>query len=351
MSAENEINIIECFRVIWKRKALILIFTFACTFAAAVISLFMEDVYRATAVLTPVNGKDKIGGELSIIAQQIGGLSGITLPSSGSSSEIISLLNSNILREKVIKNHDLLPILFPGQWDKGTKAWKAPERAFLSRDAIIETAAALIKGRQRHDGGDGPTLWNGIRRLNEITRVNTNIKENTITLSIEFHDPELAAKIVEYYLNTLTLHMSNEAKRVAEVNRRYLIEQLGSSADPIIRQKIYNLIAQQVEVFMMSEVKENFAFKVIDPPRASDMRVRPRRARLAELAFIASLLLSSFGAFVIDYIERHVKKDAGTEALQEKKACEGGSNEPPCNKLRNNEDLSAEKVSKQASGN
>ena len=53
----------------------------------------------------------------------------------------------------------------------------------------------------------------------------------------------MAAKIVDFFLTTLTDYMSSEAKRVAVINRKYLEEQLGSTSDPFIRQKTYNLIA------------------------------------------------------------------------------------------------------------
>lgn len=308
MRGDNEINLIDALRVLWKRRVYIAAFAFSCAVGASIITLFMTDLYRASAVLTPVSGKEKIGGELSLIAQQIGGLSGITLPSSGSSSEIVSLLNSNILKEKVIKDYGLLPVLFSEQWDREKKAWKAPEKSFRL-PAMTGLLTGLFRRTELQADSAGPTVWDGIRRLDEITKVNANVKDNTIALTVEFRDPRVAAQLAEHILTALTLHMSGEAKRVAEVNRRYLAEQLGNSTDPIIRQKIYNLIAQQVEVFMMSEVKENFAFKVIDPPRAADRRVWPRRSSIVELVFAAAFLAASFGAFVLDHIERGLKKE------------------------------------------
>ncbi len=80
--------------------------------------------------------------------------------------------------------------------------------------------------------------------------------------------------------------MSSEARRVATINQKYLEEQLGKTADPLIKQKIYNLIAQQLETSMMAEVKENFAFKVIDPPKVPDKRIKPKRIQMVLLSFV-----------------------------------------------------------------
>ena len=66
---------------------------------------------------------------------------------------------------------------------------------------------------------------------------------------------------------------------------------MGSTADPFIKQKTYNMIAQQIETGMMAEVKENFAFKMIDPPLAPDKTIRPKRGLIVILSMVMSLFL------------------------------------------------------------
>lgn len=281
---DDEINLLDYFQVIWKRKFLIIALVFITVLTTSVKSLFMTNIYQSTAVITPISSKEGsgVGGGLSVLALQFGGLPGISLPGSSSVSEIVNLLNSNILREKLMVKYNLMPALFYEKWDGEKKDWKK--------------------------GGDAPTVWNGLRMLKGISKVNSNTKDNTITISVEFHDPEMAAKMVEYFLAALTDHMSSEAKRVAMTNRKYLEEQLEKTADPLIRQKIYNLIATQIETAMMSEVKENFAFKVIDPPRAPDKRIKPKRSQMVMISFMVSLFAGIFLAFFLEYIEKVKRK-------------------------------------------
>jgi len=146
-------------------------------------------------------------------------------------------------------------------------------------------------------------MWDALRLLDEIIDVTFNMKDNTITITVDFPDPEQAKYIADCLLTTLTEHMSSEAKRVAQTNRKYLEEQLSTTADPLIKQKTYNLIAQQIETAMMAEVKENFAFKVIDPPKAPDKKSKPKRAMMVIVAFITSLFLGIFIAFFLNYLE------------------------------------------------
>ena len=84
-------------------------------------------------------------------------------------------------------------------------------------------------------------------------------------------------------------------------NKKYLESLIDKNADPLIRKNIYSLIAQQIQTSMMAEVKENFAFKILDPPKAPDMKIRPSIRKNVMLAFFISLFAGIFIAFIVEY--------------------------------------------------
>jgi uncharacterized protein involved in exopolysaccharide biosynthesis len=311
-SKEDEINLLEYWRVIWKRRKLIGYIVAATVVLTAVYSLTMTNIYQARAVITPVGAKDGGGGGLAAsLAQQFGGLPGIAMPGSSSATEIVNLLKSNILREKVIAQHNLMPVLFSSQWDAKQQRWKASEGGFSLNPLVwvsslikLVTPAPTPTADARKKQPGVPDTWDGLRALDGIVKVNSNIKEGTIVITADYSDPDLAAKFVEYFMISLTDHMSSEARRVAQINMKYLEGQLGATADPFIKQKIYNLIAQQIETSMMAEVKENFAFKITDPPKAPDMKIKPKRAQMVMIAFIMALFMGVFVAFFLEYLEK-----------------------------------------------
>lgn len=311
-AAEDEINLLDYWRVIWKRRKLIGYIVAVTVVLTVVVSLFMTNIYQAKAVITPVTAKGGGGGAggLSALALQFGALPGIAMPASSSASEIINLLKSNVLREKVIAQHSLMPVLFYKQWDPRKKDWKTRGEGMFTLNPLSWLSAlsgAISPGpsagaRKKEPGV--PDTWDALRLLDDIVKINHNVKESSITISADFHDPDMAAKIVEYFLTTLTDYMSSEAKRVATTNRLYLEQQLGTTSDPFIKQKTYNLIAEQIETAMMAEVKENFAFKVIDPPLAPDKKTKPKRAQMAVLSFVVALFIGVFVAFFLEYLEK-----------------------------------------------
>ncbi len=303
---EDEINLLDYWRVIWKRRKIIGWIVMGITILTAVVALFMTNIYQAKAVITPVAGKDGSGGSSvsSMMAQQFGIIQAGPAPG----TEIINLLKANIVREKMIEKYQLMPVLFPNKWDSLRKQWKKGGGDFsLNPLALIGVARKLLEtedvGAKKKDPSV-PSMWEGIRMLNSIIMVTQNVKENTITISVDFRDPEMAATIAKNLMDTLVDYIAGEAKRVSTINQKYLETQLTQNADPFIKQKIYMLIAQQIETVMMAEIKENFAFKVIDPPMAPDKKIKPKRVQMVMISFVVALFMGVFVAFFLEYLEK-----------------------------------------------
>lgn len=310
---DDQIDILEYWGIIWKRRKMIVILTVVIVIATAITSLFMKDIYEAKAVISPVSSYGS-GGKLSSLASQLGGFAGVAgevMPGSSSTAEIVEYLNSYVLREKVIMNYSLLPILFPDEWDEEKKAWKEPKEIIFITKAlsVLKSVKKAIKpGKTKkidEAGNVGPTIWDGLRSLDDIVFISSDKKSNTITISVNIDDPQNAANIVSYLITALNDHMSGESRRVAEANKKHLEEQLSRAYDPIIRQKIYTLLSQQVETALMSEVKENFAFKVIDPPKPPDKKIKPKRSLIVVVGFAMSVSIGIITAFIQDYIEKN----------------------------------------------
>ncbi|MBA4390251.1 MAG: hypothetical protein C0399_04860 [Syntrophus sp. (in: bacteria)] len=264
----DETNLLDYVNIILKNKILICTIVGIVVVATGIVSLLMAPVYEARAVIAPVSKTGESSGAGALAAQF-----GISAPASSNMSEIVNLLKTNIVREEVIKKHNLLPVLF--------------------------------KGKNFKNQSEEQRVWAGLRYLEGALKVVPNQKDNSIQVSMQFGDPRIATDIVSYTLIELTDHMSNEARRVADTNKKYLESQVDKTADPFIKTKIYSLIAQQMETSMMAEVKENFAFKVLDPPRVPDRKVKPKRTQMVVISFIVSLFLGIFAAFGREYWKNH----------------------------------------------
>ena len=262
----DEINFSGYINTIIKHKKLIIIIVIISIATTGIVSFLSPKIYRSQAIIMHVSSGQQQSSMASIASRF-----GITSPQTSNVAEIIALLNSNILMEKVIKKYNLVPVLL----GKDIKAKKENEK-----------------------------IWATINYMrNNIFKARDNKREGVIELSAEYNDPEMSAKILTYILTELTDYMSSEAKRVADTNKKYLESQVNMNADPLIQQKIYYLIARQIETSMLAEVKENFAFKVIDPPKVPLSKIRPTIRKNITSAFFISLFAGVFLAFFLEYLK------------------------------------------------
>jgi len=307
LNGHDEVRVFVYWRIIKRWRRHIIVFVAACVLLTMIISFFLTNIYAAKAIIIPVAPREISGsGMAATLMQQVGGLPGISLPESASEAEIIALLKSITLREEIIKKYNLLPVLFPEKWDNKKKTWRKNWDFILNPFFLAERYRAFISPAEKNEPAREygvPTVWDGLRKLDKTVNVISNRKEKNITISVEAEDPVLAAQIVGYFLAALNEYMSGEAKRVAMINRKYLEEQLMQTADPYIQQKIYNMIAQQIETSMMAEVKENFSFKVLERPKAPDKKIRPKRSLMVLISLVVSLLLAGFFVAFMAYME------------------------------------------------
>ncbi len=300
---EDEIDLYELWLTLKRYKRFIWGLTFGLTFLVALFSLFMTNIYRSKAIILPVSQQSGTSSLLS----QFGGLAqmaGIALPTSSGSAEIMALLKSDILKEEVINEYHLLPVILYNQWDREKKAWKKPPVwAKVLKDFKQKLIGSFQPNQPSSNGDNLPNVADGIEAFSKMISVSEDKKLGTITVSVDYPDPEVAAKLVGYLLKTLREHMTREAIRIAEKNKQTLEQELRKTSDPTIQQKLYTLIAQQVETITMAKVNENFAFKVIDPPRVPEKKYKPKRGLMVAVAFVSGLFLSIFLAFFREYLK------------------------------------------------
>jgi len=265
---DREVNIFEYLKTILRHKVLICSIVGVFVVGAAIVSLSMAPTYEAKAVIMPVKTSEVKEGMMAVASQF--GLGG---PEQSQKTEIVGLLKSNFLRERMIRKYNLLPVLFK---------------------------PSMLKGKSEEQ-----QIWMGLRFLTKSLAITTKQRENTVEIGMRFSDKKAVADIVRYALLELTDVMSSEEKRVADGNRRHLESTIDQTPDPLVRVSIYNLIAKQVEKSAMSQATENFAFKVLDPPKTPDQRVSPRRTLMVVIAFVIGLVVAILVSLAKEYWASH----------------------------------------------
>lgn len=268
----DEISLGEIWRSLSRRRWLLLAITLAGAMLAGVVVLLMTPVYRVEALLAPVEATSP--GSLSAATGRFSGLAvlaGIDLGTgSGDKEEAVALLRSRVLAIAFIEGNDLLPVLFEDQWDAEAASWRSA------------------------DPDDAPTLWEGYRRFDEdIRTVSIDPRTGLVTLAIEWKDPTVAAVWAKELVERVNTETRARATAEAERSLAYLNKQLQITEVVELRQAIYSLVENQTKQMMLANVREDYAFKIIDPPTApdSDDPVRPRPVLTLLLGSTLGLML------------------------------------------------------------
>ncbi len=274
---DEEINLLDYWRVLTRYKWMIIMITLLATAAATAVALLMTPIYRAEVLLAPVSGEEQSG--MAALAGQLGGLAsiaGVNLKSgSTSAEESLATLSSRAFIGKFITDEKLLPVLFEDEWDAEAQDW-------IKKTA--EKAPTLLRAHGLF--------------TNEALSASTNKKTGLVTVAVEWRDPELAAR----WANELVARLNGHEKRVAisEAERSigYLKEQLGSTSVVEIQQAVHRLIEGEMKKIMLANVRDQYAFKIIDPAVTPEKKVKPKRGMIVILGLMGGVSLGVIVAFI-----------------------------------------------------
>jgi len=182
---EDEIDLYELWLKLKKRWKIVLGTFLTLTIFAGILGFIMPPIYRAETTIIPVSSTP--ASDLSQLASQFLGL-----PTGGEdiSSKILAILKSRTIRDRVIEDLNLIPVLVEE---------KPKERdPKIVANELLEDMVSISKDR----------------------------KTGTISIKVEYKDPKTAKKIAEAYINELQKILEEKALTVAKVNRIFLERQL-----------------------------------------------------------------------------------------------------------------------------
>ncbi|CAN5355693.1 hypothetical protein BH24PSE2_BH24PSE2_03150 [soil metagenome] len=266
---ERDISILDFSRALMRDWWLIAAIVALAAVSSIIVALLLPPRYRAEAVIVEVG---EGGGGAAAMLAPLGGLAGLAgldvAALDRGSGRARAILNSRMLVEEFISRNDLLPVIFDEQWDSTTRKWAT-------------------------DPEDAPTLWLGVRTFVEnIRTVREDPAAGVIRVGVDWKDPEAAAE----WANGLVA-LANEIVRTrdltdAERNLTYLNNQIARTNVVELQQVLYSLIETEMKTMMLANVKDEYAFAVIDPAVPPERRAFPHRAFVVVVGIILGFFIA-----------------------------------------------------------
>lgn len=265
----DEINLLEYIYVLVKNKwwiigAIVLGFVLGHE-----VAMLKGPTYVSEAVIAPKESDSQksspsgLGGFL---------LSQLNMTGNASLDKINQILDSRKFNADLISTYNLLPAIYKIKWPKVYKAnFDTLHKVWLPSFALPKLLGmgSFIKGSY----------------LKKIVN-----KDNTMLIKVESTDSTFSDTLLSKYLLFLNDYLRNSVQTDARANVKYLGEQLALTPDPLIREKLQELIANELEKDML--VSKD-AFKIVDPQFSS--------ARFKEKQ-LYPMLFATVGFFMVVFI-------------------------------------------------
>jgi uncharacterized protein involved in exopolysaccharide biosynthesis len=272
VAREEGVSLREFLLFLWRSRWLALAVGAICGMGAIVASWVVTPEYTASVVLLPVSSEG--GGSLSGLDSSMSGLSGLAslagVNLSGANQakiEALATLESAVLTEQYIRQNDLLPVLYPREWNAATKQWKItdPEKR--------------------------PTLWKANQRFKGIRSVVDDTKTGLVTLTIRWTNPYVAAEWANGLVKLTNAYLQQRTVDEAERSIAYLKTQVTQTNIVEVKAAIYGLMETEIKKEMVAKGRDEFALRVIDPAQTPEKESFPRPVLWTAGAILGGIFL------------------------------------------------------------
>ena len=252
----NEIDLVAVFLLTWRNRYWLLLAVLAGTAAAAYLAFTTQPTFRAEVVTTEVH--EQSGGAVAALASQFSGL--VNLPTLGGlgagreDRDAEALLESRRLVQEFIVRNDLMPQLYP-------------------------------------DARSRPSLWRAVTNFQKYAlAIRQDPRRGVTSLTVEWTDPAVAARwangLVALANELIRTHALQEAQR----NITYLTGQSEHTSDVDLRRGIFSLHRERDEDPDARQwPRTEYAFRIIDPAVALEIRAAPHRTLILITGFAVGL--------------------------------------------------------------
>jgi uncharacterized protein involved in exopolysaccharide biosynthesis len=242
---------------VWRHRYPVLLTTLLCGACAALGSLFPTPIFKAAVVVTEVQDKDAAkrlevkSGSMSALAN-LADLDPMEMLTADARMQ--QFLHSRDLAEEFVKRENLGPVLYP-QARQAVTPWFAARRF---REKVVYVLQDKLKG--------------------------------TTSIFMEWPDPQLAAKWANGYLKLANEMLREQDLATSRQKVAYLKARALETEDVLAQRALYREVAQEALNSMYAHGQDDYAFRVVDPAMAPELRVRPPRRLIASLGATTGLL-------------------------------------------------------------
>jgi uncharacterized protein involved in exopolysaccharide biosynthesis len=295
--SNGDIDLRDVISVLWSRKVLLLFSSVVAGVTAMLFTMTMPDMYRSDALLASAD--DSNGGGFAALSGQLGGLASLAGLSLGKVDTDKIQLAVEVMRSRAflidfINRRDILvPLMASKEWNSETG------------DLVVDSDVFdPTEGRWGEQDGDGPpSNLRAYSEISKILKISQSKETGLVKVSVDHVSPFLARQWVQWLIEDVNEQMKQRDIAEAQKSIEYLKEQLTETSIAGMQQVFYQLIEKQMQTIVLANVRDQYVFKIVDPPMVPEEKAGPKRAMIALLASVVGMIVA-MGLVVLVYIGR-----------------------------------------------
>ncbi|KZN58211.1 hypothetical protein N473_05570 [Pseudoalteromonas luteoviolacea CPMOR-1] len=290
----KDVDLTDLISAIWAGKWVVIFFTAIFSVGAVFFALNQPDIYKSEVLLSPSNSDAM--GDAGRLGGQLGGLAaiaGVNLGSSDGANKTqmaIQILKSRKFIGDFVSKYEILPDLF------AVESWDKANRQVIYNSEIYQKDSKKWVRESMPHGHQIPTLQEAYIEFMEVFNVLHDKDTGLVSISIEHPSPYIAKLWVDLLVEEINQEMKSRDVYEAQKSLDFLQKQISKTLVSDSRAVLYNLVEKQTKVIMFAEVRDEYAFKTIDPALVSELKYKPSRA---VICIVGALLGSMLGLLIV----------------------------------------------------
>lgn len=297
----EEINLLELFKIILQGKWIIIGVTSFVSIIAVIYSLLLPNIYESSSLLAPMKGNSGISSAIKNYSG-LAGLAGINLPGGddeSNTSQAIEKIRSLSFFENNILSNIYLPDLM------AVKAWDPETNNLTYEETIFDAKSGAWVRDYSFPQKQIPSAQESFEVFKKKHfRLIEDKKSGFIIISIQHQSPYLAKQWVELVVDEINKFYKQKDKIESQKSISYLDQRISMTSFSEIKEALAELVQQETKKLALIEANQFYVFEYIEPPSVMEKKSRPKRAIIC----ILSALLGGMISIVIVFFRHYFLK-------------------------------------------
>jgi len=273
-SDQISIYLIDITDLFYEYKSIIISSAFIFSIVAMLYALSLPRFYQSTILIMP-NGQStqQVSGLSGLLGEALGSSGGRIGISSQSDPDVaLAILQSRKFIEMYIEEMNLQPLILPEFWDEKKNQWNDPDAMFMAYD-MVQSA------------------------------IKVSLNKNLISVQYTWIDAEFSASLANQMINKLNEYIRQEAIVEGRKSMLFLENELLNTPLASSKAMLFGLMEQQTQNITLANVRDEYAFKVIDPAVSPIFPAGPKRKLITTIGGALGLFFGIFLSFTIHFVK------------------------------------------------